>query len=648
MKRRRFLGAGASVMTVGTATPAIATATASRTATATSNVLTERVGLRYDNSEKRFVYIYEYDIPDNLTELTIKNRALDRSTVSVVETRGVSRDNPTSFVWSGGRSPRLVIESRIAKSTLSDDGRRGYAGDSVAFGALLKTAIRYRYRGTGPRLRRTTALDGDGYVGEQLVYAGPVETRTRSEAGTETTFVTPEMIDVSIPYEDLRAAYAFANDTITPQTRYDRRTVFLLPSEWGGPSGFAKGNDAVLHADVAAVTSIGSVALHEHVHTMFDDFGTGDMYWLGEAVAEYYGGLVALNLGAGTFSEFLQFMNTNSFRNAVLTDSATMQRTYADYLKGAHVLAALEAEIQRVSDGAATLNDVFSATDYDLTTYAGFEDAVVDASGAPSLASWLDRYVRSEALPEIPRQPRFFTLGDRSPADLQSSQSAATGTIGPWQTTIENDASVEGTETDLAFRVYKCSSVAATRSIPEGDATVAFDYEIEAEQWWERPYMQILEDGALIWEGSVGSSELYDDRIFDISAGGRTRGRVEKPVSGTGPLQVRLGITPSGVCSASDHGTTWFRVSNFTIRSDADGQLAVETHSDDMNTEPTPSTAATESPSIEADTPTPAVESVSFPSASPTEAEGPGFGIPSAVGGLAGLGFLRSRWADDE
>ncbi|UTF54818.1 hypothetical protein [Natronosalvus rutilus] len=616
-------------------------------------MLTENGHVRYEADAGRFVYEFEYDIPDTIAELTITIGKLEWGEASVRETRGVSREDATSFRWDGKTTPRLIIETRPDGMTLPDGVPGTYAVGDVAFEPRLRPSLPFRYSGEAPRQRRTLSIEGEGFVGDGFVYAGPAETYTRSAAGTEMTIVVPEGVERSVPHEELLDAYAFAESAIAPRIPRDRMAVFVVPRLWGGPGGYAIRNDVVMHATVARITDIESVATHEYVHTLFGVFGGGDMYWLKEAIAEYYGYLVALNVGAGTFDAFLEAVTTDRSRDAVLADAELVQRTMADYDKGAHVLAALDAEIQRVSDGAATLNDVFTTDEFDLSTFAGFEAAVVEASGSSSLSSWLDRYVRSESLPEIPPDPQYFVLGDRNPDTLQTAPTAS-DSIGPWQTAVENDASVEGTETAFTVRVHQCSSGSVTQAINDERVFLSFDYEIEAEGWWERPYVQVLEDGAPVWTGSVGNPDLYDEQVFEISAGGTTRGHVQKTVSGTGPLEVRIGIAPSGACSAGDHGTTWFRVSNFEIQSqppdETDDDASVDTKDDASNdTEDDPSAGTEDDASVDTETDLSADTEDETPNGKTDSDDMPGFGIGSALGVLGGVGyFLKHRLTDNE
>jgi hypothetical protein len=586
-----------------------------------ANTLDERATVTYQPAESRFRYTFDYDVPPEITELTITIDSLAYDDgIAVSETRGVDRDGQTAFVWDGGRDPQVVVDRHVGGSRLSGGVSGTYVGDGLAFASRVRTRLPFRYDGSAPARNQTISVEGDGHAGGSYVYAGPHRTHARTIDGSPVTVVVPDEVQATVRHEQLLDAFELGAETIRPRLSPPPLNLFALPSSRGVSGGFAVMGDVVVEAKHARVDAVDSVATHEYAHTRYGVFGSGEMYWLKEAVAEYYGCLLALNAGAGTFETFLREVETEDYQLSVLTDAAAMKRTTADYEKGAHVLAAMDAEIQRASDGASTLQDVVTTPDHDLSTYAGFSAAVERAAGDAAITDWIDEYVPSAGLPEIPDEPRYYALGDRDLESIQTTTATATPSTGPWTASTTGDASVSGAADGVSLRAYRCANATATRSLDAGATSVSFDYEIESDQWWELPYVEILVDGAVVWAGGVGASDAADETVFDISAGDTTTGSVTKELDVAGETAIRFGITPSKHCSSGDHGNTWLRIENLAVSR--------------------PSTAT--------DTPTETATETSSPT--PTAERGPGFGVGSALASLGGVGYLVKRrlGRDDE
>jgi len=171
----------------------------------------------------------------------------------------------------------------------------------------------------------------------------------------------------------------------------------------------------------------------------------------------------------------------------------------------------------------------------------------------------------------------------------------------------------------VSLQAYRCADATATRSLDAGATSVSFDYEIESDQWWELPYVEILVDGAVVWAGGVGASDAADETVFDISAGDTTTGSVTKELDVAGETAIRFGITPSKHCSSGDHGSTWFanRESRCQSPVDGHGYADGDGHRDQ------------------------------FPTDSGTRSR---FGVRSALASLGGVGYLVKRrlGRDDE
>jgi hypothetical protein len=231
-------------------------------------------------------------------------------------------------------------------------------------------------------------------------------------ADERATFVLgAEDADPSRAVEFLRTA----NERFDFGVRHERITVFVLPLS----------DDATTEVDAATVdtafwvgrdglrlTDTGTVFAHEYVHTRLGTVGVGDATWLTEASAAYYGRLFALNDGIGDYESFRTGLRATEYapdrRAVVLTDPETWTGTTAHYDKGAHVLAALDAEIRRRTEGERTLRDVFAGRSAPFRDYRAFRSAVLRVAGDDSLGPWLDRYVTTGALPPLPENPRYY------------------------------------------------------------------------------------------------------------------------------------------------------------------------------------------------------------------------------------------------
>jgi hypothetical protein len=167
-------------------------------------------------------------------------------------------------------------------------------------------------------------------------------------------------------------------------------------------------------ADATAVAAPENAFTHEYVHSRLGEVGNGSAAWLTEATAEYYGYLSTLNAGGTSYEAFYGATTAERFapnRTAVvLADRESWRGTLGDYEKGAHVLAALDAEIRDRTGGERTLYDVFVTT-RTFDDYDAFRAQVVETTGDDAIGPWLDRYVTTDALPPLPDDPARYVHG---------------------------------------------------------------------------------------------------------------------------------------------------------------------------------------------------------------------------------------------
>lgn len=354
----------------------------------------------------------DYRVPDRVTELTVRLPVAASDAGRVTATRGFRRTDESTFEWTGAGRPRIEL-------SLSADASRVLPGAGWALLVRPDTSVSYGYRGEQPGVDTTVAVQGEGYVAGALAYLGPYRTRTVVAGSERTTFVVSaaaEPVAVSGAESFLR----LAPGRFDLGVRRDATTAFVIPERHDPTS-----ETRVVGAAVETSLWVGPPAVrpntadttfaHEYVHTRLGVVGEGSARWLTEASAEYFGNAFALNAGIGDYGTFRRGTDPGRFgtggETVVLAEPDTWTGTPADYGKGALVLAGLDAEIRRRTDGRHTLADVFVDRPGPYTDHAAFRRAVVGTTGVQSLGTWLDRYATTEASPSLPDEPSLFVYG---------------------------------------------------------------------------------------------------------------------------------------------------------------------------------------------------------------------------------------------
>lgn len=368
-----------------------------------------------------------YDLPPAVTEFRVRVPALRESTTTLVDSEGFDRRDGTTFEWRRSTStPTLDLRLGVSTDEFTADDR-GVERDGWAFVTAPDTSVGFTYTGSRPQFVTTTAVEGTGYATDRMAFVGSYDRRTSTVADERVVFV----LGHGTATADLSGARTYlerAPGRFDFGVRRDRVVVFVLPYEGTTPdsgetyvTGAAFGDAFWVTADAPALTGPRNAFAHEYVHTRLADVGNGSAAWLTEATAEYYGSLSTLNAGGTSYEAFYRTTTAERFApnrtSVVLADPDTWRGTLGDYEKGAHVLAALDAEIRERTDGERTLYDVFVANrSYD--DYAAFRAQVVETTGEESLGPWLDRYVTTDALPDVPDRPARYVLGgDLDPDD---------------------------------------------------------------------------------------------------------------------------------------------------------------------------------------------------------------------------------------
>jgi hypothetical protein len=359
-----------------------------------------------------------YDVPSSVTAFRVRLPDLTGSSISLVDSDGFERRSETAFEWTRSTStPTLTFELDVATEGVSTS-EWGVERDGWAFATVPPTGIDVTYAGTRPRLVSTTRVEEAGYATDRMAFMGPYDTVETNASGETVRFVVGDgAVDGNV--SAARAFLERAQGRFDFGVRSERLVVFVLPYEGrvgtaeATVTGEAFGDAFWVTADATSVTGVENAFAHEYVHSRLGDVGNGSAAWLTEATAEYYGSLAVLNVGGASYEAFYRETRADSFapnRTAVvLSNPESWRGTLGDYEKGAHVLAALDAEIRARTD--ATLYDVFVANG-SFEDYAAFRTAVVETTGEESLGPWLDRYVTTDALPPLPDDPARYVQGD--------------------------------------------------------------------------------------------------------------------------------------------------------------------------------------------------------------------------------------------
>jgi len=420
---------------------------------------------------------YEYELPTSLSAFTMEASFVANDAVTSVQTDGFERTSQTGFSWDEDtQTPSVTVTTAVDQGELTSDAA-GVETDAFAFVEFPATHVSWRYFGTAPTFTSTGDVAGEGVGSRAFAVAG--ETTTESVAAGDRT------VDVVVAGDADRqataAAYAdvfrLGDRELADGDDGPRSVVFVLPADafaseypWAGRAQY---DSFFVQDSASAADSLESTPYHEYVHVRMSTFGDGSSEWLNEALAEYYGHLLALNAGEGDWSEFQTALSVtrDEYRDATLAEPATWNREPVDYEKGALVAAALDAEIRTRTGGARTLQDVLAyryADDDpygDLATYENFSAAVVAVADDPSMQGWLDEYVAGEGTPSVPAEPRRFVLNASMDADDDGVENRREVQTNPFESDTDSDGVDDGAD------AYPTDDARYAESTTTGEAT---------------------------------------------------------------------------------------------------------------------------------------------------------------------------------
>lgn len=396
-----------------------ATATAPTSGATTDDTIDMRHVVSHDPAGPTIDVRLTVEIPDRVVELKTQLPP----GVEVTATDGfVRRDG--RYEWDG-ETATPTIEYEVPA-----DDDRVLLTDAYALLARsdVSAGVSYRYRSPDVGVDRTVAVEGSGAVyGYQVALWEDAVTR-RSDDGTDVTVVAPPTtgefaVEANESRQRAVADRLVAIDEFFGFDRTDDRiVVFLRPSDSVGFEGPVAGRantvgTIVLEADSATNRRL---LAHEFVHTQQDFVAAAETDWIVEGSADYLAYYYEYNTGRIDFETFRDRLNVRDdpeYRDVNLRNLTNASET-ADYRKGRHVAAGLDAWIRERSDGEARLASVLVAlrrNDGGDPTYADGRAVstrrlvdVIDAESGSTVQFWYDAATGPSPPPELPENRSLF------------------------------------------------------------------------------------------------------------------------------------------------------------------------------------------------------------------------------------------------
>jgi PGF-CTERM protein len=254
-------------------------------------------------------------------------------------------------------------------------------------------------------LDESVTIAGEGSTGGEIAYLGPVTEHTRTANGQTFTLAVPERASLLESPDAVLDALAEASERLRVGARDPRVWMAAAPTsvDWGVRGVEYGGDDAWVTAD-ASLSEPGVVWLHEYVHTRqaYETAASGK--WTVEASAEYYSGLLALQMDFvdfDTFQTFLSYGTRDPWRDAILSQPSTWP-SGANYLKGSLVWGAIDRRLRLATDSSVTASEVLWSLNRhdDPVTNDDVLHAIVNASTADA-GQYAQRYTATRAAPEV-------------------------------------------------------------------------------------------------------------------------------------------------------------------------------------------------------------------------------------------------------
>jgi hypothetical protein len=369
--------------------------------------------------------------------------------VEVVATEGFTATSE-GYEWDGETATPIInyrVPEDAARSVLVSETYAALTTGNVV------GPVSFRYRTPEVGFERDVEVAGSGAVNDYAISLWTDATTRQTADGTTVTVVAPpdEGPDaVDFDAGDRRGvadAVVAVDDFFRFDRTEDRVVVFPRPSDAAGLEGAVAGraNGAgQVQLEAARATEPRLVA-HEWVHTQQDFRTTAATDWFVEGSADYLGFYYAYHASDLSFQQFRERLTVRDEYADVNLRELTNATERADYEKGRHVAAGLDATLRERSDGAARLGDALvalrerdggdpSVGDGPPVGSAALVDLLSETAGS-SLTAYYGTATGPQAPPQLPTDPAVYdhdgttqVTGTPTPTSTATATTTATAT----------------------------------------------------------------------------------------------------------------------------------------------------------------------------------------------------------------------------
>jgi predicted nucleic acid-binding Zn ribbon protein len=437
------------------------------------NALTQQLSAALNIDSAGTVSLYaEYEIPSNLRSLTLAFPDY----LSPEETAGFSHTDRHRCEWDEAtQNPWIQFRYGVNRTSVG-----GYEFVDTGGWAILKYPpinLSWRHVGESVELSRTYGVRGTGITSSDgsLVYLGPHREERFRAGGQRFRLAIPDRASLTPSLADVQASLSHASTALDVGGRNDEVIVVAAPAsvDWGW-GGLQSGVNGFWALASSRVNRPANTWVHEYIHTRQEWERHNSTDWLVEGTTKYYAALLTFLEGRISFDDFRDYLATDRHGDSVLVDPEQWTSPNAYYTKGRRVMAALDAEIRRVTGGDRTFQDAFRRIN-DLDGDFTHDDlrGVLERVTGHDFDPWLSKYVERARSPPVPDDEARFVGDAPSPGTGPISDDDDVDDDGPVTTTT---CSVCGATVDADDRFCSECGTAQFRECPICGRTVTSDY----------------------------------------------------------------------------------------------------------------------------------------------------------------------------